>query len=143
MRSPSWRRDLLVEFERPVDSAGAPTELEALIALVESVRGSAIWSRAMGAGERHTEVPFAVNVGAGPGRGEVIEGVIDLVFREGDRWVVADYKTDGGDDPGFKDRIGQYRNQVDLYAECWEQLTGEEVAERVLLFTSQGRTESW
>ncbi len=136
-------RDLLVEFERPVDSAGAPTELEALIALVESVRGSAIWSRAMGAGERHTEVPFAVNVGAGPGRGEVIEGVIDLVFREGDRWVVADYKTDGGDDPGFKDRIGQYRAQVDLYAECWEQLTGEEVAERVLLFTSQGRTESW
>ena len=111
--------------------------------MVESVRGSAIWRRAMSAGERHVEVPFAVNVGPGPGRGDVIEGVIDLVFREGDRWVVADYKTDSGDDPDFEDRVGQYRAQVDLYSECWEQLTGEEVAERVLVFTSQGRTETW
>ena len=136
-------RDLLVEYERPVDSAGAPTELEALLALVESVRRSEIWHRAMAAGELHAEIPFAVNVGAGPGRGDVIEGVIDLVFRDGDRWVVADYKTDSGDDPGFTDRVGQYRAQVDLYAECWERITGEEVVERVLVFTSQGRTEAW
>ena len=99
----------------------------------------------MGAGERHTEVPFAVNVGAGPGRGEVIEGVIDLVFKEeGDRWVVADYKTDGGDDPGLQ---GQDRavpqSGRSLRMECWEQLTGEDVAERALVFTAQGRTESW
>ena len=136
-------RDLLVEYERPVDSTGAPTELETLIAMVEAVRGSEIWHRAMTAGERHAEIPFAVNVGAGPGRGDVIEGVIDLVFREGEQWVVADYKTDTGDDPDFTDRVGRYRAQVDLYARCWERLTGEEVAERVLLFTSQGRTESW
>ena len=97
----------------------------------------------MAAGELHAEIPFAVNVGAGPGRGDVIEGVIDLVFRDGDRWVVADYKTDSGDDPGFTDRVGQYRAQVDLYAECWERITGEEVVERVLVFTSQGRTEAW
>lgn len=136
-------RDLLVEFERPLDSTGEPTELEALVAMVESVRASAIWRRAMAARERHAEVPFAVNVGSGPGRGDVIEGVIDLVFRERDRWVVADYKTDSGDDPDFEDRVGQYRAQVDLYAKCWEQLTGEEVVERVLVYTSQGRTETW
>ena len=136
-------RELLVEHERPVDATGAPVELEALIAMVESVRGSAIWARAMDAGERCSEVPFAVNVGAGPGRGEVIEGVIDLAFREGDRWVVADYKTDSGTDPEFEARVGQYRAQVDLYAECWERLTGQEVGERVLLFTSQGRMETW
>ena len=136
-------RDLLVEYERPVDSTGAPTELEALIAMVESVRDSAIWVRAMEAEERHVEVPFAVNVGAGPGRGDVIEGVIDLVFKEEGRWVVADYKTDAGDDPDFGDRVGRYRAQVDLYSWCWERLTGEDVAERALVFTAQGRTESW
>ncbi|MYA12259.1 MAG: hypothetical protein F4X00_05770, partial [Gemmatimonadetes bacterium] len=136
-------RDLLVEYERPVDSAGAPTELEALIAMVESVRGSEIWNRAMAAGERHAEIPFAVNAGPGPGRGDVIEGVIDLVFREAEKWVVADYKTDTGDDPDFMERVVRYRAQVDVYAQCWERLTGEEVAERVILFTSQGRTESW
>ena len=71
------------------------------------------------------------------------EGVIDLAFREGDHWVVADYKTDSGDDPDFEERSGRYRAQVDLYAECWEELTGEAVGERVLVYTAQGRTESW
>ena len=136
-------RDLLVEYQRPVDSSGAPTELDVLLAMVRSVRGSEIWRRAMAADERHVEIPFAVNLGAGPGRGDVVEGVIDLVFREGDRWVVADYKTDTGDDPEFAARAGRYRAQVDLYARCWERLAGEEVAERVLVFTAQGRTESW
>ncbi len=136
-------RDLLVEYERPVDETGVPTELEALLALVESVRGSDIWTRAMASSECYCEIPFAVNRNGRSDRPEVLEGVIDLVFRDGDRWVVADYKTDSGDDPGFTERVGQYRAQVDLYTECWEAVTGEEVGERVLVFTAQGRTESW
>jgi len=141
-------RDLLIEYERPVDAAGEPTELDVLMALVESVRGSGIWARAMASSERHTEVPFAVSLGAGPGRGEVLEGVIDLVFRERaseerDQWVIADYKTDTGMDPAFEERVARYRAQVELYGECWERLTGEEVGERVLVFTAQGRSESW
>ena len=142
-------RDLLIEYERPVDATGAPTELAALMALVEAVRGSGIWARAMASSERHGEIPFAVNRSGGdaPGGGgdapQVLEGVIDLVFREGDHWVVADYKTDSGDDPDFEERSGRYRAQVDLYSECWEELTGEAVGERVLVYTAQGRTESW
>lgn len=136
-------RELLVEYERPVDATGAPTELESLLALVEAVRGSELWERAAASRERHGEIPFVVNRGVPDGPPELIEGVIDLVFKDGDRWVVADYKTDSGDDPDFGDRVGQYRAQVDLYAECWQHLTGEEVGERVLVFTSQGRTESW
>ena len=138
-----YARDLLVENGRPVDATGAPTELEAVLALVESVRGSDIWARAMASSERHSEIPFAVSRDGASGRPEVLEGVIDLVFKDADHWVVADYKTDSGDDPGFVERLGQYRAQVDLYAECWEQLTGEDVGERVLVFTAQGRTESW
>ena len=134
--------DLLVQHERTLDSTGTPTELDALLVTVESVRRSKIWRRAMAAEERHMEAPFAVNVGSGPGRSDVIEGVIDLVFREGDQWVVADYKTDR-DAPGFTARAAKYRAQVNLYADCWERLTGERVAERVLVFTAQERTESW
>ena len=136
-------RDLLIEFERPVDSAGAPTELQTLLALVDAVRDSAIWQRAMESDERYTEVPFAVNLGAGGGEPEVLEGVIDLVFRENGHWVVADYKTDSGEDPEFEERVGRYRAQVDLYGECWERLTGEVVGERVLVFAAQGRVEGW
>ncbi len=143
-------RDLLIEYERPVDHTGAPTELDALMALVEAVRGSAIWARAMESSERYSEIAFAVSRGGDAPRGhvsggapQVLEGVIDLVFKDGNHWVVADYKTDTGDDPDFAERVHRYRAQVDLYAECWEELTGEEVGERVLVYTAQGRTESW
>ena len=136
-------RDLLVEFERPVDETGAPTELQTLLALVDSVLGSAVWRRAMESSERHTEVPFAVNLAAEEGGRDVLEGVIDLVFRENGHWVVADYKTDSGEDPEFEERVGRYRAQVDLYAECWERVTGEVVGERVLVFTAQGRVQGW
>ena len=40
-------------------------------------------------------------------------------------------------------RLAVYRAQVDLYAECWEELTGEPVKERVLYLTARDRTESW
>jgi ATP-dependent exoDNAse (exonuclease V) beta subunit len=53
----------------------------------------------------------------------VLEGVIDLAFREGDGWVVG--------------------RQVDLYARAWERLTGEPVKERVLFYTAQGRLDIW
>ncbi len=77
-------RDLLVAADRPLDSTGAPTELDTLLATIESLRRSEIWHRTMADDERHMEVRFAMKVGSGPGRGDVIEGVIDLVFREGD-----------------------------------------------------------
>ena len=73
----------------------------------------------------------------------VLEGVIDLAFRERGGWVIADYKTDVGTDPDFPAREVAYRRQVDLYADAWARLTGEPVKERVLFFTAQGRVEQW
>ncbi len=72
-----------------------------------------------------------------------LEGVIDLAFREAGGWVIADYKTDVGTDPEFPERERAYRRQVDLYADAWSRLTGEQVKERVLYFTSQNRVETW
>jgi len=136
-------RDLLIGHECPVDEEGAPTDLQTLLDLIAAVRGSAVWGRAMASGERHNEIPFALSrkrEGVCP---EVVEGVIDLVFKEANHWVVADYKTDRGDDPEYGERVRRYRKQVELYADCWERLTGEPVGERVLIFTAQGKTESW
>ncbi|MGD8320391.1 MAG: UvrD-helicase domain-containing protein [Gemmatimonadota bacterium] len=73
----------------------------------------------------------------------VLEGVIDLAFRERGGWVIADYKTDVGTDPDFPRRLESYRRQVELYAEAWARLTGEPVKERVLFFTAQNRVEAW
>ena len=137
-------RNLLISHERRLDDHGNPRELDTLLTLVDDVARSEVWTRATASQERYTEVPFALGRGGGPNdQPEVLEGVIDLVFRENDGWVVADYKNDTGTHPRFPDRVLEYRAQVNIYAECWEQITSEPVVERMLVFTTQGRVESW
>ncbi|MYC97764.1 MAG: AAA family ATPase [Gammaproteobacteria bacterium] len=137
-------RALLVEHERPLDERGAPAELDELMSLVGRVRASELWRRAERADMRQPEVPFAVERPAeNGGIPRLVEGVIDLAFREADGWVIVDYKTDVGDDPDFPHRRRAYRRQVDLYAECWQQVTGEPVKEKALLFTTMEKEERW
>lgn len=137
-------RNLLVHHDRPRDAHGHPKEITRLLEHVDAVTNSEVWARAIGSPERYTEMPFAVRRPSRPDDPPVVrEGVIDLVFREDGGWVVADYKTDSGKDPGFADRVPEYKRQVDIYAECWEEITGDAVVERMLVFTAQKRAESW
>ena len=139
-------RALLVEYELPVDEAGQPRNLEELLDLVGQVQASELWQRAAAAEERYVELPFAAPYEGREAPADVpvtVEGVVDLAFREPDGWVIADYKTDRGDDPDFERRTRAYRRQVDIYADCWAALTGDPVRERILLFTALGRAESW
>lgn len=136
-------RALLVEHERPLDDRGVPAELDELMSLVERVTGSTLWERAGRADLRQPEVPFAVRRSGNGDIPRFVEGVIDLAFREADGWVIVDYKTDVGDDPDFPRRRRAYRRQVELYAACWEEVTGERVKEKVLLFTTMEEEESW
>ncbi|NIU73708.1 MAG: hypothetical protein GWN71_09035, partial [Gammaproteobacteria bacterium] len=144
-------RALLLELERPLE-AGEPVELEELVGLVGTVRASETWARAKAAGRALSEVPFAYRDDRGrfhdpdpetpAGAPRILEGVVDLAFREPDGWVIVDYKTDVGTDPGFPARRESYIRQVDLYAAAWEELTGEPVKERVLLFTARAGPEA-
>jgi ATP-dependent helicase/nuclease subunit A len=190
-------RNLLVEYQRPLDDHGEPLELRELLELVRAVRASELWARAQAADRTMVEVPFSVpglpleddeEEAVGPeepatgtgrrqldlfagvaaaeepgtasapsgavgavGEGDsgtdavplVLEGVVDLAFRERGGWVIADYKTDVGTDADFAARAEGYRRQVELYARAWTRLTGEPVKERVLFYTAQGRTVSW
>ncbi|HEX7120678.1 MAG TPA: UvrD-helicase domain-containing protein [Longimicrobiales bacterium] len=150
-------RSALIERERPLDARGEPTELDELVALVERIGRSSLWERARSATRRLVEAPFCIAFGPdeaealglggdeGVGRVEVVEGVVDLAFREDDgAWVICDYKSDVVADPAIRaERTALYRRQVDLYATCWARLTGEPVKERVLFFTSDGTREVW
>ncbi len=137
-------RSLLIQEERPVAPDGAPTELNELLELVERVRASDLWIQAMAAPERHSELTFvAPRPGSEGDVPEMIEGVIDLAYNGPNGWVIADFKTDVGDDPDFPRRSSAYRMQVELYAACWSAMTGETVGERVLLYTAQDREERW
>jgi ATP-dependent helicase/nuclease subunit A len=61
--------------------------------------------------------------------GSLVEGVMDLAFREGSQWTVVDFKTD------IRIDIGQevYRRQVALYTQALARASGME-ARGVLLY---------
>ena len=56
--------------------------------------------------------------------GVLIEGVVDVVFREEGAWTVVDYKTDRDLDD-LEGALEVYRRQVALYAEMITRATGE------------------
>jgi ATP-dependent exoDNAse (exonuclease V) beta subunit len=135
-------KGLLQEYERPQDEHGEPAELRELIGLVEGMTRSETWKRAMRAGNALVEVPFSFS--DTDETQTIVDGVIDLAFREKDGWIVVDYKTDAIAEPDvWRQRTETYRRQVNLYADYWEKLTGETVVERVLVLTSVGHELKW
>lgn len=159
-------RDVLVAADRD------PTDSRDLARHVAAIVRSEFWGRAMSAGRKYFEVPFSVRVGpedaeyaelvfraglvplAGgrpvvlvPGALVFLSGAVDLLFKEKDGWVIADYKTDrlpdalsvgGGEDmkKALRALVDLYRPQVRLYSRFWEKITGEKVKESGLYFTA-------
>jgi len=60
--------------------------------------------------------------------GDLYEGVIDLVWFDGTRWTVLDYKTGLGDEP-------RYRRQVTIYGDVIRKTTRAPVRLIVLEIT--------
>lgn len=60
----------------------------------------------------------------------LIQGIIDVFFLEGDRIVVADYKTDRVDDAGELKK--RYQVQLDYYGEALERLLGKKIQEKII-----------
>ena len=79
------------------------------------------------ADEVYRELPFAVGS---------LEGKIDLLFREGKKWVLVDYKTDAQPD------AERYRAQMQAYATALQQVAGIVVAEQWLFFLRTGEMVS-
>jgi ATP-dependent exoDNAse (exonuclease V) beta subunit len=53
--------------------------------------------------------------------GELVEGVVDLAFRDADGWTVVDFKTDAE----LAGRKARYDTQVLLYVEAIRAATGD------------------
>ena len=96
-------------------------------ALVERALQSDLLRRAQAADEVYRELPFTVPTPAG-----LMEGKIDLLFREGDRWVLVDFKTDA------RPAADPYRAQMQAYAAALQQVAGITVAEMLLFFVATG-----
>ena len=91
--------------------------------MVERALRSELFKRVGKAEEVYRELPLAAGN---------LEGKIDLLFREGERWVLVDYKTDRQPD------AAQYRAQMQAYATALREVTGITVTEQWLFFLRTG-----
>ncbi|MCX6900150.1 MAG: UvrD-helicase domain-containing protein [Verrucomicrobia bacterium] len=86
-----------------------------------------LMKRVLAADECHREMPVVWQSPDG-----LMEGYIDLLFREGEQLIVVDYKTDAKPDPTL------YAPQLAAYADALKAITGQRVAEKLLFFLSSG-----
>ena len=96
-----------------------------LAALVERFTKSILWKRIMSSEQKLYETAFAYGL-----NGDVLYGVIDLIFKEDGKWIIVDYKTDDFENGASRKNV--YLKQIGLYKKYWESITGEEVSEEVL-----------
>ena len=124
-----------------------------LVNLIESIRRSEFWRRVTQAENKFYEVPFSIMTdGKTLGIAEreslkvtggkelvkfpiLLNGTIDLLFKEDDGWVIVDFKTDDVND-SLDSFVKYYAPQVGLYSKFWAEITGENVKESGLYFTS-------
>ena len=62
-----------------------------------------------------------------PDRRMIVQGIIDCAFREGDGWILLDYKTDRIENEAVF--LEEYRPQLEWYRQALENLTGLPVRE--------------
>ncbi len=101
--------------------------------------GTDLFARMIESPRVYRELPFTLAMDTGellgvPSEERVLlQGVIDACFREGDGFVLLDYKTDRveGDPALWAQR---HRRQVELYARALETLTGRPVKEKYMVF---------
>lgn len=107
--------------EEEIDARAA----DELTALVNRFMKSSLWERIMTAGQKFFETAFAYGI-----NGDISYGVIDVIFKENNKWIIVDYKTDDFEDDQGRKTV--YLKQLGLYKRYWESITGEEVSEIIL-----------
>jgi ATP-dependent helicase/nuclease subunit A len=113
-----------LDADAALRAASAVERTLALPALERARRAQSVWR----------ELPLAF-----PDEGDLVEGVVDLVFEEDGALVLVDYKTDAITDAQALDQADHHATQLRLYARGLRQATGQEVKERLVAFTSLGR----
>ena len=86
--------------------------MEDLTVLFESFLSSEPYTRLQRATVLGREVPFVMP----SGEGQMMEGVIDIIYRLDDRIWIADYKTDDVAAEDVQTRADRYRSQAESYS---------------------------
>lgn len=113
----------------PLHGVGKAHEEDVVLA-VESLRTTDAFARILASEDVMREVPVIADIDA-----VAVDGVIDVLYRDGEDWVIADYKTDQFTKP---EMIQSYLTQLDLYARIVEQALDKKIARLELIFVGQG-----
>jgi ATP-dependent helicase/nuclease subunit A len=113
-----------------LDAAAAARAAEA----AERALALPVMQRARAAARVWRELPLWF-----PEGGELLEGVIDLVFEEDGALVIVDYKTDGIAAEQALAQAAHHAPQLQLYGRGLAQALGRPVRERLVLFTTLGQ----
>ncbi|MCA8926347.1 MAG: PD-(D/E)XK nuclease family protein, partial [Planctomycetes bacterium] len=131
---PRSRSDALARLEQLLLPGWAPAHaldegLERALQLVGQFRRSPLGQRAAAADEQRREPPLLVRLElAGEAQPILLRGTPDLVFREGERWTLVDYKSGDLTALEVPARLDADRTQLQLYALALEQV-GVQVTE--------------
>ncbi|SIT69000.1 helicase-exonuclease AddAB subunit AddA [Edaphobacillus lindanitolerans] len=98
---------------------------------------SPLYGRIRKSDDVRREVPFTYGYDAGEGDRQIIQGIVDCLFREGDGWVLLDYKTDrtrmfGSEEALAAEMENRYAVQLSLYARALRDILNIEIKEKLL-----------
>lgn len=120
--------------------------LPVIQSVLENFKNSPMYARIKKSDTVLCEVPFSIKAEAGDKLLDdvkdtniiepvIFTGIIDLAFKEGDAWVIMDYKTNAVKDEEEKEvLVKYYTGQINLYRSAFERITNEKVKEAVLWF---------
>ncbi|MCL2663584.1 MAG: UvrD-helicase domain-containing protein [Oscillospiraceae bacterium] len=113
---------------------------EFLQSIADGFKRHPLWAQLKSSDAVYTEVPFSYKApvdskfsGETPEEDMYINGYIDLVFKGDDGWVIIDFKTHDSKEVAHDIR-SSYDNQLDIYKEVWEKITGEPVVKTDVFF---------
>ncbi|HSS30692.1 MAG TPA: 3'-5' exonuclease [Nitrospiraceae bacterium] len=107
---------------------------EDLTAIFDRFLSSEPYKRLQRATVLGREVPFVIPLG----RDQVMEGVIDLIYRLDDRIWIADYKTDDVAAEDVQARADRYRSQADSYSRAVGSALGSPAVSFQFIFLRPG-----
>ncbi len=107
---------------------------------------SGLGRRVAASPEVRREIPFNLRCSCGRIFDELddcdeellIQGVIDLFFREDNELVVVDFKTDHVTPDNYKELVSQYRVQINLYQEALKTINQAKIKAGYLYFFATG-----
>ena len=105
-----------------------------LKAIWATLTGSPVYRELRGARILGREIPFVL-----PWDGQIMEGVIDLVYERQGQLYVADYKTDQVTDGDIAGVMHDYRHQAQVYTEAVRRGLNRDVAAFRLILLRLGR----